>query len=108
MNISYTDNPSVIITSQIIGYIAGATVVLINIPQTFLIFKNKSSDDVSLLTIIINLISGMLFLTYGILIYQLPLIICNFLYILVTIILIYAKFKFKSLNKCFKSFDKLT
>ena len=96
MNISYVNEPDVIFASQIIGYIAGSTVVFINIPQIFLICKNKSSDDVSLLTIIINLISGILFLIYGALIFQLPLIICNGLYIIITLILIYVKIRFKS------------
>lgn len=93
---AYVNNTNIKLSSQIIGFIAGITVILLNIPQIFLMFKNKSSKDISFFTIILNIISGILYLIYGILIYQLPLIICNTLYIIITFIMLYTKNKFNN------------
>jgi MtN3 and saliva related transmembrane protein len=90
---------NVVFASQIVGYIAGSSVVILNIPQLIIIIKNKSAKDVSVYTIILNLVSGILFLTYGILLYQFPLIVCNSLYCIVTLILLYCKLYFDKKNK---------
>ena len=92
--IPYYESENVILASQIIGYLAGASVVTLNIPQIVAIIKNKSASDVSLLTILLNLLAGFLFLIYGILLFQFPLIINNGLYIIITLILLYCKIYF--------------
>ncbi len=96
MNNTEILNKDIILASQIVGYIAGVSVIILNIPQIYIIIKNKSSKNVSLFMIILNLISGALFLTYGILINQLPIIICNILYLLVSIILLICKIVIKN------------
>ena len=54
--------------NNIIGYSASITSICITLPQTYKIIKTKSADDLSYFSIIISLISYILWIVYGILI----------------------------------------
>ena len=84
--------------TQVLGYIAGSSVIIVNIPQIYTICKNKSAKDVSLYMILLNIFTGILFLIYGILLEELPLIICETLYIIVSIILLIIKIYYNHKN----------
>jgi MtN3 and saliva related transmembrane protein len=55
--------------------IAGIAMSLANYPQAYKIYKTKSSKDISLLTYIILVIGGLIWLLYGISIRNFPIII---------------------------------
>ena len=92
----YYNQPYVKLVSQIIGYLAELSIVILNIPQIILICRKKSGKNVSTTMIFFNIGSGVLFLTYGILIYQWPMIIGNSLYLVISFIMMAAKFLFKN------------
>ena len=50
-----TGNDNIYISSQIVGYIAGALVVSYNIPQLVRMIKTKSTDDVDMLSLFFQL-----------------------------------------------------
>ena len=49
------------ILSQIIGYLAEFSIVILNIPQIVLIIRKKSAKNVSVTMILFNLMSGFYF-----------------------------------------------
>ena len=93
MNTTIYDNPEYL-ASQILGYISISIMIPINIPQVVQIFKTKSAKDVSLLSIILNILCGITHTSYGILIQELPIIIGECIYTLISIILLIGKFKY--------------
>ena len=97
--LAYYNQPYVKVVSQIIGYLAELSIVVLNIPQIILICRKKSGKNVSTTMIFFNIGSGILFLTYGILIFQWPMIIGNSLYLIISCIMMVAKFLFKNTKK---------
>lgn len=62
---------------QLTGISAAVFITLANIPQTYKIIKEKNTKTISVFTYSILLIGNALWLTYGILKDDWPLIICN-------------------------------
>ena len=85
--------------TQVLGYIGGVFVIIINIPQIYTICKNKSAEKVSLYMILLNIITGIIFIAYGILIEQLPLIVSNCIYIIISNTLFTIKIYYNCKNK---------
>lgn len=80
--------------TQIIGYLAAITLISTLLPQLYHTFKTKKVDDVSYYFILLNLITSGLFLFYGILLNELPIIIANIFLILQNTTLIILKKKY--------------
>lgn len=62
---------------QLIGLLAAGFTTGANFPQTYKIIKSKSTEDISTATYIMLLLGGLLWVTYGILRSDLPVIIAN-------------------------------
>lgn len=72
-----------------IGYLAGTLTTFAQLPQIFKSLKTKKTTDISLFMYITLVIGVILWLLYGILINDFPLILANLItLIIVTIILI--------------------
>lgn len=96
--VRYYEINEIKILSQVIGYLAEFSIVILNIPQIVLIIRKKSAKNVSVTMILFNLMSGFLFLSYGILIYQFPMIIGNSLYLLISFLMLIVKYIYKHKN----------
>ena len=83
---------------EIFGYIATFFVISINVPLCFKVYRTKSTGDLSMTTFILTLCAGIFYLIYGLLINNWPLIICNIVVTIITIFLIYFKFKYDNNN----------
>lgn len=77
--------------AQIIGYSAAIFLIVTLLPQIHHTYKTKKVDDLSYFFIVLNLITSSLFLLYGILLQELPLIIANIFLIFQNITLIIFK-----------------
>ena len=97
MNITQTDE--IVLASQILGYIGGAFVVSLNIPLVVKVVKEKSSKSLSIPYLILNFFTGIIFITYGVLINQWPIIGNNIVYNIIVIILIILKVYYDKKNK---------
>lgn len=75
MIILYNTTDDIYVSSQVIGYIAGVLVVSYNVPQLIRMIRTKSTDDVELLSLIFQMILNMVYVTYGTLMQEIPLII---------------------------------
>ena len=79
----------------LLGLLAGALTTISFIPQVIQVIKTKSTADISAWMFIILTTGVFLWLVYGILIEDLPLLIANLItFILASIILVY-KIKYK-------------
>jgi MtN3 and saliva related transmembrane protein len=82
--------------TEIIGYLAAVFGTALMMPQLYKSFKTKRVDDISMVMLVVYLINCSLWETYGILIKSNPVIICNFLALIIGSIQVYAKKKFQT------------
>ena len=85
--------------TQIFGYAGGLTVCIQELPQFFKIIKTKSTNDLSLCGLFLRLFSGILWMTYGIMLFELPIIISNGFYLTLAIVIIIFKMYYDKQNK---------
>lgn len=77
---------------EIIGFIAGGLSSALFIPQIIKIIKEKSAEEISLVTCIIGVVSSGLWLWYGILQDHISMMVTNSIAVLATVILVACKF----------------
>lgn len=77
-----------------IGIVAGIITTSAMIPQALKIYKTKSAKDVSLTMFIFLAIGVTLWLIYGLLIKELPVIGANFVSLLLILSIIYMKLRY--------------
>jgi len=80
--------------TQIIGYLAAAVGTSLMLPQVIKAIKTKKVNDVSLIMLVLYFFNCSLWLTYGILIWALPVILCNFIALIISIIQLGLKLKY--------------
>jgi len=83
-----------VISLDIIGYIAGFLTSISQLPQVIRVVKTKETKSISLLTYIILFLGIVLWLIYGILTRDFPLIIANSITVISTLTIIRYKIKF--------------
>ncbi len=72
-----------------IGYVAGLLTTICLIPQLMKIIITKSTNDISLSTFIVLLLGQILWAIYGILVFDLRIIIANIISLLITVFIIF-------------------
>lgn len=77
-----------------IGYVAGTCTTFAFIPQVYSVFKTKNVKALSLITLIVFLVGQMIWITYGILDNNKPIILFCSITLFLYIYLIYAKTKY--------------
>ena len=82
-------------TTQLIGICAGILTSCSMLPQLIKIMKEKKADDVSLLMILVLLAGLSLWTTYGIMREDWPIIITNSFSIVVNVLLLIFRIKYK-------------
>ncbi len=79
----------------LIGLFAAVMTTISFIPQVIKSWRTKSVNDVSLIMYLVLMIGQFSWLTYGILIHSLPLIVSDFIVFVLTIAMLVLKFKYK-------------
>lgn len=77
---------------DVLGYCAAAALVTTLIPQLYFTFKRKKANDISYGFLTMQVLTCFLFLTYGILLNEAPLIIANTLVLCQSFSLFFMKF----------------
>ncbi len=80
---------------QILGLSAGAFIVASSLPQIFKIIKTQRTGDISLTMYVILNIGTVLWIIYGLLTSQLPVIIPNVIFLIFNVSILYLKIKHK-------------
>jgi MtN3 and saliva related transmembrane protein len=79
---------------DILGYMAGTLVVISLLPQAIKSWKTKSAHDVSLLRYVIYIIGLILWITYAVIIKNMPVAVMNSLGLLLAVSILYLKLKY--------------
>ncbi len=79
---------------QILGLIAGSITSITFIPQVVKIWQTKSAKDLSAPMLILLVIGVSLWLTYGILIKDTPIIFTNGMVLIMSFIMVFFKWKY--------------
>lgn len=82
------------LVKNILGYSAAVSLIITLIPQIYYIYKRKKADDISYFFFGLQILTCTLFLIYGILLEELPLIIANTLVLLQSFILYLFKYRY--------------
>jgi MtN3 and saliva related transmembrane protein len=80
---------------EIVGLIAGVLTTIAYLPQVRKTWKTKSVKELSLTMYLVMFVGVMLWLTYGILIDSISIILANIVTGILTSLLIYLKLKYK-------------
>ena len=81
--------------ATIIGLIAASLTTVAFLPQVIQIWKNKKADDISLKTFILFSTGIFLWLVYGILLNDLPIMLANSITFILGIAILYFKIRYK-------------
>lgn len=82
------------IDPEIIGFIAGGLSSLLFVPQIIKIIREKSAEEISLLTCIVGVVSSSLWLWFGIEKESRAMIVTNVVAVLATVLLMTLKLKY--------------
>jgi len=80
---------------EVVGLVAGVLTTIAYLPQVRKTWKTKSVKELSLSMYIVMFIGVMLWLSYGILIHSISIILANIVTGILTSMLIYFKLKYK-------------
>ncbi|MDN5201803.1 SemiSWEET transporter [Fulvivirgaceae bacterium BMA10] len=82
--------------NEIIGFVAATCTTIAFVPQVVKTYRSKSAKDVSLGMFSLFTTGVLLWLIYGILTYDKPIIIANIVTLVLVIMMIFFKFKYKN------------
>ena len=86
-------------TSEIVGYIAAFFLVITLLPQVYFTYKLKNADSISLYFLFLQIVTCVLFLSYGILLKESPLIVANSLVLTQSFTLLGLKLLYSKSNR---------
>lgn len=81
--------------TQLLGLTAGTLTTIAFLPQVIKTWKSKSARDLSIVMFSVFCLGTLLWLIYGIIIQQLPIILANSVTLALAGLLIYFKIRFK-------------
>ena len=79
----------------ILGFIATFLINIAYVPQVYKTIKTKKVEGLSMLMFMTLIVAGILWTTYGILLVNWPLIICNGVNVIQSCIILFYKIKYK-------------
>ena len=80
--------------TEIIGYSAAVVGTSLMLPQVIKSLRTKSVGDLSYMMVILYVINCVLWLTYGILINAWPVIVCNFIALIISFVQLGLKVRY--------------
>lgn len=80
---------------QILGMLAGTITSVTFLPQVIKVWKSRSAKDLSLLMLVLLMVGVSLWLVYGLVVADAAIIYTNSMVLLMTLILLFFKLKYK-------------
>lgn len=80
---------------NLIGFLAAILTTIAFLPQVIKVWRSKSTKDVSLETIVLFSTGVFLWVVYGLYIKALPIILANVVTLMLNLILLFLKLKYK-------------
>ena len=84
------------IITETVGYLAAVFGTYQMIPQVYKSYMTKKVNDISKVMVVVYIINCSLWEVYGLLIHSWPIILCNFIALIIGIIQIGLKLKYQS------------
>ncbi|MBN3039936.1 MAG: SemiSWEET transporter [Candidatus Omnitrophica bacterium] len=81
--------------SFLIGTLAGVLCTLSFLPQVLKVFKTKKVEDLSLVTFVLFALGVFLWLVYGLIIKELPIILANIATLILVLLIVLMKLKYR-------------
>ena len=81
---------------DVFGYIGCVFLVITLVPQLIKTYKTKKADDISPLFVVFALLTTIIYLTYGILINELPIVTANSILLFQNFLLLYFKYIYRN------------
>ena len=81
--------------TDLLGYVAGFLTTAAFVPQVLKIYRSKSADDVSLATFIAFTTGVALWLAYGVLLQEVPMVLWNGITLVLAAAILAMKLKYK-------------
>jgi MtN3 and saliva related transmembrane protein len=81
-------------TNDIIGYVGTGVLAVTLVPQVYKTFRSKQANDLSWSYLFLQIVANVLFIIYGFGIGSLPVIISNCMVSVLSLSLVFAKYKF--------------
>jgi MtN3 and saliva related transmembrane protein len=78
-----------------VGYVGSFLTAITFVPQVYKSWQSKSVGDLSVWMVLIVIISTIVWLVYGIAIHSGPVIVANIIVLILSLVLLAFKFKFK-------------
>jgi MtN3 and saliva related transmembrane protein len=85
--------------TQVVGFLAAVVGTALMLPQVVKAIRTKKVDDISYWMLLLYFVSCLLWFTYGVLIVAWPVIVCNFIALIISIIQLYLKSKFRTVAR---------
>ena len=82
------------IITNVVGYSAAVVGTVLMLPQVVKSVKTKQVKNLSYLMVVLYFLNCLLWATYGILIWAIPIILCNFIALLISIFLLALKVRY--------------
>ena len=82
-----------------VGYLGSFFISINLIPQIYHIYKIKNVISISIISYVLNAISSVLMLTYGLLINKIPIIISNTMVFIFSIVMLFLKYLYRVKNE---------
>jgi len=79
---------------KLIGFVAATCTTIAFLPQAMKIYKSKSAKDIAMPTLITFIIGVTLWLIYGLLIQDYPVIIANLITLIFNLMILFLKLKY--------------
>ena len=79
---------------QLLGMAAGSISAITFLPQVIKTWRTKSADDISLLMFTFATVSVIMWLVYGIILRDVPIIYTNSLVLICALVMLYFKFRY--------------
>lgn len=80
---------------QLLGLAAGTITSITFLPQVIQIWKTKSAKDISMFMLMLLILGVSMWLTYGILVMDAAIIYTNSMVLIMSLVMLYFKVKFK-------------
>jgi MtN3 and saliva related transmembrane protein len=82
------------IMTEVVGYMAAAVGTSILLPQVYKSIKTKKVNDISMSMLVVYIINLVLWEIYGLLLFSIPLIVCNVTSLIIALFQIILKIKY--------------
>jgi MtN3 and saliva related transmembrane protein len=82
-------------TIELLGLAAGTITSITFLPQVIRIWQTKSAKDLSLMMLLLLIMGVLMWLTYGIMVKDTAIIYTNSMVLIMSLIMLYFKFRFK-------------